>query len=183
MSSTTGKDKRDQVSQNENKLAGLYEEYYDKIAHYVFVRIGDKNEADDIASEVFLKALKSISSYEEQGIPMQAWLFKIAHNMVVDHLRKVSKYQTVPIDAVEIQDKTDPAEIAEINITMESVRKAMDKLTIDQREVLRLRFFGGLSSREVAGLMKKTDGSVREMQRSALEKLRQLLSPHVGSGY
>lgn len=183
MSSATGKDKGDQVRQNENKLAGLYEEYYDKIAHYVFVRIGDKNEAGDIASEVFLKALKSIKSYEEQGIPMQAWLFKIAHNMVVDYLRKVSKYQTVPIDTVEIQDETDPAEIAEINITMESVRKAMDKLTIDQREVLRLRFFGGLSSREVAGIMNKTDGSVREMQRSALGKLRQLLSPNMGPGY
>ena len=183
MSSVAGKGKSVQVRENENKLAGLYEEYYDRIAHYVYVRIGDKNEAEDIASEVFLKALKSIKSYEEQGVPMQAWLFKIAHNMVVDHLRKVSKIKTVPIDTVEIKDETDPAEIAEINITMESVRKAMEKLTIDQREVLRLRFFGGLSSREVADVMKKTDGSVREMQRSALEKLRQLLGPNMGPGY
>jgi RNA polymerase sigma-70 factor, ECF subfamily len=183
MSSVAGKGNSNQVREKESKLAGLYEEHYDRIAHYVYVRIGDKNEAEDIASEVFLKALKSIKSYEEQGIPMQAWLFKIAHNMVVDHLRKVSKIKTVPIDTIEIQDETDPAEIAEINITMESVRKAMERLTIDQREVLRLRFFGGLSSREVAGVMKKTDGSVREMQRSALEKLRQLLGPNTGSRY
>ena len=180
MSSVTGKDKSDQIRQNENRLAGLYEEYYYRIAHYVYVRIGDKNEAEDIASEVFLKALKSIKSYKEQGIPMQAWLFKIAHNMVVDHLRKVSRYKTVSIETVEIQDDTDPAKTAEINITMESVKEAMEKLTTDQKEVLRLRFFGGLSSREVAGIMQKTDGSVREMQRSALQRLRQLMQSNTG---
>lgn len=168
---------------NETRLAGLYDEYYDRIAHYVYVRIGDKNEAEDIASEVFLKALKSIKSYEEQGVPMQAWLFKIAHNMVVDHLRKVSKVKTVSIDTIEIQGDSDPAKTAEINITMEAVKKAMEKLTADQREVLNLRFFGGLDSKEVAGLMKKTDGAVREMQRSALEKLRQILGPNTEPGY
>lgn len=175
MSAVTGKGKSSSIMEIETRLAGLYEEYYDRIAHYVYVRIGDKSEAQDIASEVFLKALKSIKSYEEQGIPMQAWLFKIAHNMVVDHLRKTSKIKKVPIDTVEIQDESDPAETAEKNIAMESVKKAMEKLTGEQRELLQLRFFGGLSSREVAGTMHKTDGAVREMQRSALEKLRQLL--------
>ncbi len=178
MFSASGKNKSDRTSENENKLAGLYEEYYDRIAHYVYVRIEDKNEAEDIASDVFLRALKSINTYEDQGAPMQAWLFKIAHNMVVDHLRKVSKYKTVSIDTVEIKAEDDPAKTAENNITMESTHKAMEKLTPDQRQVLQLRFFGGLSSREVAEVMKKTDGAVREMQRSALEKLRQLMSPH-----
>lgn len=176
-------DNSEKTRDNETRLAGLYDEYYDKIAHYVYVRIGDKNEAEDIASEVFLKALKSIKSYEEQGVPMQAWLFKIAHNMVVDHLRKVSKYKTVSIDTVEIQDDSDPANTAEINIMMESVKRAMENLTVDQREVLQLRFFGGLSSKEVAGVMKKTDGAVREMQRSALERLKQLLGSNMEPGY
>jgi RNA polymerase sigma-70 factor (ECF subfamily) len=183
MASPAGSSKSDKIREYENRLANLYDEYYDRIAHYVYVRIGDKNEAEDIASEVFLKALKSIKSYEEQGVPMQAWLFKIAHNLVVDHFRRKSKYKTVSIDNVEILDDTDPADTAEINITMESVGKAMEKLTVDQREVLQLRFFGGLSSKEVAGAMKKTDGSVREMQRSALEKLRQILMPDKASGH
>lgn len=183
MTSQSGKSKPDRIRENEKRLANLYDEYYDKIAHYAFVRIGDRNEAEDIASEVFLKALKSIKSYEEQGVPMQAWLFKIAHNLVVDYFRRKSKYQTVSIDNIEIQDKTDPADTAEINITIESVKEAMGRLTADQRQVLQLRFFGGLSSKEVAGVMKKTDGSVREMQRSALEKLRQILNPNTASGY
>jgi RNA polymerase sigma-70 factor (ECF subfamily) len=182
MTSEAGKGKPDPVRETENRLAGLYEEYYDKIAHYVYVRIGDKNEAQDIASEVFLKALKSIKAYREQGVPMQAWLFKIAHNMVVDHLRRVSKYKTVPIDTVEIEDEADPAITAEKNIAIEAVKQAMQSLTEDQREVVQLRFFGGLTSREVASAMTKTDGAVREMQRAALEKLRQILGPNMLPG-
>lgn len=160
---------------NEARLAALYEEYYDRIARYVYTRIGDKAESEDLASEVFLKALKSIKTYRDTGPPMQAWLFKIAHNLVVDHLRKVSKIKKVPIDTVEIVDDKDPAAAAETNIEMEKVSVAMIQLTEDQREVLRLRFFGGLTSRETADAMNKTDGAVREMQRAALERLRQLL--------
>jgi RNA polymerase sigma-70 factor (ECF subfamily) len=141
----------------------------------MYSRIGDKTEAEDLASEVFLKALESIKTYHERGIPMQAWLFKIAHNLVVDHLRKVTKYKTIPIETVEIQDKDDPQKTAETNIEMERVAMAMQQLTHEQKEVIRLRFFGGLSSREVSGLLNKNDGAVREMQRAALEKLRRLL--------
>ena len=159
----------------EARLASLYEEYYDRIAHYVYVRIGDKNEAEDIASEVFLKALESLRTYEERGLPMQAWLFKIAHNMVVDHLRKANKHKTIPIGTVEIEDEGDPQKTAEINIEMERVAIALQQLTDEQKEVIRLRFFGGLNSREVSSLLNKSDGAVREMQRAALEKLRELL--------
>jgi RNA polymerase sigma-70 factor (ECF subfamily) len=159
----------------EARLASLYEEYYDRIAHYVYVRIGDKSKAEDIASEVFLKALESLRKYEERGLPMQAWLFKIAHNMVVDHLRRATKYKTIPIETVEIKDEGDPQKTAETNIEMERVAIAMQQLTDEQKEVIRLRFFGGLSSREVSGMLNKSDGAVREMQRAALEKLRGLL--------
>jgi len=177
------KGKSNRLRENETRLANLYEEYYDRIAHYVYVRIGDRKEAEDIASEVFLRALQSIKSYEEQGVPMQAWLFTIAHNQVVDHLRKATKYRTVPIDDVEIPVDTDPADTAEMSITIESVKKSMQNLTEEQRKVIRLKVFGGLTSREVAGAMKKNDGAVREMQRAALERLRQLLGPNMMRGY
>jgi RNA polymerase sigma-70 factor (ECF subfamily) len=159
----------------EDRLAGLYEEYYNKIAHYAYVRIGNRTEAEDIAGEVFLKALESLKSYEERGLPMQAWLFKIAHNLVVDHLRKVSKLTMVTIDNVEIKSENDPEDTALINLEMDRVKTAMQGLTEEQREVLRLRFFGGLTSREAGDVLNKSDGAVREMQRAALVKLRQLL--------
>jgi len=163
---------------NETRLAGLYSEYYDKIARYVFVHIGNRTEAEDIAGEVFLKALNSMESYKERGVPMQAWLFRIAHNLVVDYLRKAARFRTVSIDDVPVMGGTNPAALAEKNIELERVREAMKQLTPDQREVLGLRFFGELTSKEAGQILKKSDGAVREMQRAALEKLRGLLAVH-----
>ena len=159
----------------EETLASLYEEYYDKIARYIFVRLGDQAEAEDLSSEVFLKALRSLDSYKERGIAMRAWLFKIAHNLVIDHFRKAAKYKTVPIDTVQIAAGEDPLQTAETNIEIEKVTRAMEQLTREQREVLELRFFGGLTSKETGGILKKSDGAVREMQHAAIEKLRKLL--------
>ena len=160
---------------HEAELASLYSEYYDKIARYASVHIGNRTDAEDIAGEVFLKALESLGSYEKRGIPMQAWLFKIAHNLVVDYLRKMSKRKTVDIDSVIIESDKGPEAIAEVNIEVERVKKVMEQLTRDQREVLSLRFFGELTSRETAAIMGKSDGAVREMQRAATVKLRTLL--------
>ncbi|UCG54356.1 MAG: sigma-70 family RNA polymerase sigma factor [Dehalococcoidia bacterium] len=160
----------------EAELAGLYTEYYDKIAHYASVHIGNKADAEDIAGEVFLKALESLGSYEKRGIPMQAWLFKIAHNLVVDYLRRVSKRKTIDIDSVTLRSDESPEMIAEINIEVERIKKAMEQLTREQREVLSLRFFGELTSKETAAIMGKSDGAVREMQRAATSRLRVLLA-------
>ena len=159
----------------EAELAGLYGEYYDKIARYAAVHIGNRADAEDVAGEVFLKALESLGSYEKRGIPMQAWLFRIAHNLVVDYLRKMSKRKTVDIDSVTVRSNESPEAIAEVNIEVERVKKAMEQLTREQREVLSLRFFGELTSKETAAIMGKSDGAVREMQRAATSKLRMLL--------
>ena len=175
MSVEAGNGKTEAGRANEAKLGSLYEEYYDKIAHYVYVRIGNRTEAEDLAGEVFLKALESLKSYKERGIPMQAWLFRIAHNLVVDHLRRVTKRKTVPIDTVQVEAEADPVTVAENNIEFQRVTKAMEQLTGEQREVLELRFFGGLTSKETGGILNKSDGAVREMQRAGIEKLRKLL--------
>jgi len=177
--SAEAKKKVDDQREKENRLASLYDEYFDRIAHYIYVRLGDRNEAEDLAGEVFLKALESLKSYKERGIPMQAWLFRIAHNVLVDRLRKKGRVTTVPIEGVTIATKEDPVAMAEKSIEMGKVNEAMQKLTPEQREVVRLRFFGGLSSKEVGAILRKSDGAVREMQRAAVEKLRRLLTGEV----
>ena len=161
----------------QNELAALYEEYYDRIARYAFVHIGDRADAEDLAGDVFLKALKSLGSYQERGVPMQAWLFKIAHNLIVDYLRKKTKMRSQATDMELLQlSGDDPITQAETKIRMEKVAAAMKKLTPEQRQVVGLRFLGGLASKEVAQVMKKSDGAVREMQRAAIERLRSMLS-------
>jgi RNA polymerase sigma-70 factor, ECF subfamily len=164
--------KNDSLKQKEARLAGLFEEYYDRIARYAYSRVGDQREAEDIASDVFVKALKSLGSFEERGLPMGAWLFKIAHNLVVDYHRRNSQVKKIELEKVEIEADSDPAGDAERKLEMERVQLAMNGLTEEQREIIQLRFLGGLSSTEVAAMMGKSDGAVREAQSAALKKLR-----------
>jgi len=175
MNTTPGNRESGTIEHNEARLAGLYEEYFDKIARYAQAHIGDRTEAQDLASEVFLRALRGLKSYSERGVPMRAWLFRIAHNLVVDHLRRKARQKTVPIDEVEVAADADTVSAVEKSMALQQVAEAMEQLTREQREVLRLRFFGGLSSKEAGDVLKKSDGAVREMQRAAIEKLRLLL--------
>lgn len=164
----------------EQRLVALFDSCYPRLARYAYSRTSDRAEAEDIASDVFVRALESIDSYQERGFPMEAWLFRIAHNLVVDRLRRAGRFERVEEPTEElpgVPDSPDPARIAEEHLMIADVRAAMGSLTQQQRDVVSLRFFAGLDSREVAAVLKKSDGSVREMQRAALEKLRALLAP------
>ncbi len=176
MSDNSGQDTIDDREYNETVLSGLYEEYYDKLARYAYLRIGNRTDAEDVAGEVFLRALKSLKSYKDQGVPMQSWLFRIAHNLVVDYLRKKQKQKMIPIEDVQIEGGVNPVIAVEKKLEMERIKKAMEQLTQQQREVLGLRFFTGLTSGEIGRLLNRNDGAIREMQRAAIEKLRRLLS-------
>jgi len=170
-------DSRRNTLSKEEQLTALFDSCYPRIARYAFARTGNSTDAEDIAAEVFVRAFESLDSFRERGLPMEAWLFRIAHNLVVDRFRRDSRFQRseeADVD-IHIQDDADPAGLAEQRILMGDVHKAMERLSPEQREVVRLRFFGGLSSKETAAVMHKKDGAVREMQRAALEKLRGLL--------
>jgi len=159
----------------EAAIAGLFEEYYDKVVRYIYIRISDQPEAEDLAGEVFLKALKSMGSYRGSAEQLRFWIFKIARNIVIDHYRKMSKRKTVNLDDVEIADSTNVEEIAEQRLQIGELTKAMKQLTEAQREVIGLRFFAGLSSAETAQILGKSSGAVREMQCDAIQRLRKLM--------
>ncbi len=171
----------DERTVKQSALAALYNEYYDKIARYIFAKIGNRDEAEDLAGEVFMRALKSLDSYKERGIPMHAWLFKIAHNMVVDHFRQAAKRKTVPIDSIQIAGGQDLQAAVEKNMEIARVTKALDRLTPAQRRVIELRFFGELTSEETGHILNKSSGAVREMQSAAIRQLRELLREETSS--
>jgi RNA polymerase sigma-70 factor, ECF subfamily len=153
-------------------VASLYEQYYDRIVRYIFVRINDRSEAENLGGDVFLRALQSFGSFRGRTEQMRAWLFKIAHNAVVDYLRKMGKRRDVSIDEIEIADRLNLDELAEENLQVGKLSKALQRLTPAQREVIGLRFFAELSSDEVGKILGKNSGAVREMQRAAIETLR-----------
>ena len=154
----------------------LYEEHFDKIYRYVALRIGNKIEAEDITQQVFLKALQSISSFRWKGIPFSAWLFRIAHNQVVDYLRKKTKQATVPVDESMASFGGDPQLLVEQSLDIEQLLSATKRLTEPQREVLSLRFTSELSIAQVAKIIGKSQGAVKALQHSAIVGLRKALS-------
>jgi RNA polymerase sigma-70 factor (ECF subfamily) len=88
----------------------LYEEHFDRIYRYLVLKIGDRTEAEDLTQQVFLKALESIASYSWRGVPFSAWLFRIAHNQVVDYFRKMSKRKAIPLDEARTVAEADTAQ-------------------------------------------------------------------------
>jgi RNA polymerase sigma-70 factor (ECF subfamily) len=165
---------RDQVA-----LTQLYEENFDRIYRYIVLKIGDRTEAEDMTQQVFLNALQSISSYKWKGMPFTSWLYRIAHNQVVDHLRKKAKHATVPLDEslpIPAVDG-DPKYSVERKVEIETIVTATKKLTKAQQEVISLRFGGELSIAEVARVMAKSEGAVKALQHSAILALRKVLAP------
>lgn len=159
----------------EDALASLFDQHYDGVVRYIFVRIGDRAEAEDLAGDVFLRAVKSLGSFRGTEEQMRFWVFRVAHNIVVDHYRKKSKRQTVPLDPAEVSPQRDVEEIAETSLQIAALSQAMNQLTPAQREVIGLRFFAGLTSEEAGRVLGKSGGAVREMQRGAVEKLRGIM--------
>ena len=160
---------------DQEALTQLYEEYFDKIYRYIVLKIGNKTEAEDMTQQVFLNAIKSISSFKWKGIPFSAWLFRIAHNQMVDYLRKKTKRITVPLTESLVNTDDNPELIAEQNLDIKRLHSAIPQLTRVQREAISLRFAGGLSIAEAAKVMGKSQGAVKALQHSAIIALRKEL--------
>jgi len=161
---------------DEQAFARLYEEYFTKIYRYVVVRIGNEMEAEDITQQVFLKALQSIGSFKWKGTPFSAWLYRIAHNQLVDYLRKTKRRTAVSIDEVTLAGDGDPQGEVEKKLDLKQLSGALQHLTESQRTVISLRFTSELSTAEVARIMGKNQGAIKALQHSAIVSLRKVLA-------
>jgi RNA polymerase sigma-70 factor, ECF subfamily len=169
------------ASQGDRTAYGeLYGRYIDRIYRYIYFKVGQRAEAEDLTSQTFLKAWDAIGDYEWRNHPFGAWLFRIAHNLVVDHHR--SRRENVPLDNATPQlehrasrDAIRPERAMSELVTMDRVRHAVSRLTEEQQQVVILRFFEEMSTGEVAELMGKRRGAIRGLQFRALSALRDLL--------
>ena len=142
--------------------------------------LGNTADAEDVTQTVFIKAMEKIHTYKDQGSPFSAWLFRIAHNQIIDLARKNKKRRHDEIDPNLASDETGPDEYAETRFEVERMVAATRQLTPSQREVISLRFTGGLSIAEAAKLMGKSEGAIKALQHSAVVALRKLMT--VGHG-
>lgn len=161
---------------DEAALAQIYEAYFSRLYRYVVVRVGGRAEAEDVTQQVFLKVLQSLPSYKFKGVPFSSWLFRIAHNLVVDYHRRNKKAVAAAFEMAVLPGKEeDPTQIAEQTLMMREVNEALPQLTMLQQEVVSLRFTAGLSTAEAAQVLGKSEGAIKALQHSALVSLRQIL--------
>jgi RNA polymerase sigma-70 factor (ECF subfamily) len=158
----------------------LYDRHYRRLFDYCFVRTGDRPASEDLAADVFHEAVRGIGKYHYRGVPFAAWLFRIARNLTADHLERARRRPQLQLsDEVAAQDDRVSAD-PEILAQWSEVRRALDKLTEDQQQVIILRFFQGLSHEETAQAMGRRSGAVRVLQTRALKTLRRLLAEGEG---
>jgi RNA polymerase sigma-70 factor (ECF subfamily) len=158
-------------------FAKLYDRYVDVVFRYVLFRVGDRELAEDVTSETFLRALRRIGSVSYQGRDVGAWFVTIARNLVLDHV-KSSRYR-LEVATAEVDDsrrvEIGPEQQVISKVTTAALLECVEQLGDDQRECIVLRFLQGLSVAETAEVMHRNEGAVKALQHRAVRRLAQLL--------
>jgi RNA polymerase sigma-70 factor (ECF subfamily) len=158
-------------------LEELYLIHFDRIYSYLHVSVGNRHDAEDLTTQTFLKMLEKIGSFKWRSAPFSAWLFRIAHNLAMDHFRARRRWQ--PEEEVpELPGEEEPsAELAAMQtIGRESMLKLIDRLSPEQQQVLTLKFVFNLPNAEVAAILDKTEGAIKSLQHRALVSLQKQIT-------
>ena len=153
----------------------LFDAYAGPIHRFIASRVRSPSDAEDLTQVVFVKALEALPRYEARGIPFGGWLFRLARNAIIDHVR--TRRDHLPLLAAQTRATEDagPEAMAALQEDLDRVARALADLTDDQREVIELRFFAGLSVLESAVAMGRQEGTIRGLQFRAIATLRRSL--------
>ena len=155
----------------------LYAMYLDRIYRYVFYQVKDKMAAEDLTEEIFMKAWKAIGSYKGKERTFLSWLYRIAHNHVIDSFR--TRRQNSSLDMETATGSSDPMREAERNLEEQEILRLVSCLPPKQKEVIILKFIEGLDNRDIQEITGKSQGAIRAIQMRALATLRQRLTQGV----
>ena len=151
----------------------LYDRHHRPVFRYIWARTSNKQLAEDLTGEVFMRMLDYLPKYEVRGVPFRAWLYRIAGNLVKDHYRRASQRTEVPLQqAKEVEVRIYLDSGVEKMLTLEKVKEALQTIDPAQREVILLRFIAGLSLKETAETLDKTVAAVKSLQHRGLVALR-----------
>jgi len=153
----------------------IFDHYHLAVYRYVASRVHHPADAEDLTQLVFVKALEALPRYERRGIPFGGWLFRLARNAVIDHVRTRRDHASLDSAMGHAGQDAGPDDVTVTRQELDDVADALDALTDEQRETIALRFFAGLSAREAAAVMGKQEGTIRGLQFRALATLRRRL--------
>jgi RNA polymerase sigma-70 factor (ECF subfamily) len=154
----------------------LYDHYQPMIYRFVAVKVGRREEAEDITHQVFMNAWQNIASYRHRGHPFSSWLYRIARNQVIDHYR--SQREQISLEQADLEQLTAPWSAQTdlpLKLEIEKVLFAIKNLKPDYQDVIALRFIEEYSIKETAVVMKKTEGAVKLIQHRAIQELKKIL--------
>jgi RNA polymerase sigma-70 factor, ECF subfamily len=159
-------------------LEELYLIHFDRIYSYLHLSVGNRHDAEDLTTQTFLRMLEAIGRFHWQAVPFSAWLFRIAHNLSIDHFRARRRVQSED----EVPEPPGQEEASAEEQAMDSIGHAgmlalIEQLSAEQRQVLTLKFLFGFANAEVAGILGKTEGAVKSLQHRALASLQKHVVP------
>ena len=153
----------------------VFDHYHRPVYRYIASRVHRPADAEDLTQLVFVKALEALPRYESRGIPFGGWLFRLARNTIIDHVRTRHEHADLDAAAGHAGREAGPDEVTVARQEMDEVAAALGSLTDEQRDAIELRFFAGLSAREAAEVMGKQEGTIRGLQFRAIAALRREL--------
>lgn len=159
----------------------IYDRYIETVHRYIYFRVGNRQLAEDLASETFLRALRRITSFTWQGRDFGAWLVTIARNLVADHFKsgryrlEMATGEVLDVDREERAPEGNPEAMVCDKLTNRTLLEAVSHLNDDQRDCIVLRFLQGYSVAETAGVMGKNEGAIKALQYRAVRTLARLL--------
>ena len=157
-------------------LEELYLLHFDRIYSYLHMSVGNRHDAEDLTTQVFVKMLESIGKFRWRSAPFSAWLFRIAHNLAMDHFRANRRWQ--PEEDVPEPDPGEGSaaeEEALESIGRQSMLELIEKLSHEQQQVLTLKFVFNFANADVAVILGKTEGAIKSLQHRALVSLQKQL--------
>ena len=161
------------VGGDSSAFGSLYDHYLPQIYRFIVVKVGSREEAEDIPHQVFLSAWAKIKTYSYRGHPFSSWLYQIARNLVVDHYR--SRRNNVSLEKLDPDSSAIPA-AAQLDLAakleFEAVRAAMRELKPEYQDVIILRFIEDMPLKDVAGILKRSEGAIKLVQHRAIKALR-----------
>ncbi len=159
-------------SHNNSEFTGLYDQYVEKIYRFIYYKTHHKETAEDITSAVFLKALEAFSSFDKGRGGFSGWIYQIARNAVIDHYR--SKKNLINVEDVwDLKDKEDIERDADASLRLEGVKEYLGRLKAEQREIVLLRVWEGMSYKEIAQVIGKSEESCKMMFSRTIRRLRE----------
>jgi RNA polymerase sigma-70 factor, ECF subfamily len=164
-------------------LEELYLIHFDRIYSYLHVSVGNRHDAEDLTTQTFLRMLESIGRFRWQSAPFSAWLFRIAHNLAMDHFRANRRWQPEEEPPEPDPDESTSAEAGALeSIGRRSMLELIEDLSGEQQQVLTLKFVFNFSNAEAATILGKTEGAIKSLQHRALVSLQKQLERREQAG-